>query len=41
MMETDNANETPSCNFAIAAAGNDFRNGPRGLDDHRQELLAK
>jgi hypothetical protein len=41
MMEPDNVNQTPSYDFAVAAAGGDIRNGPSGLDDHRQELLAE
>jgi hypothetical protein len=39
--ELDNVNETPSLNFAVAAAGGDIGNSPCGLDHHRQELLAK
>src|ERR1700682_6152114 len=41
MMEPDHVNETPSHNFTLVAAGRDICNGPRGLDDHGQELLAK
>jgi hypothetical protein len=41
MMEPDNVSQTPSYDFAVAAAGGDIRNGPRGLDDHGQELLAE
>jgi hypothetical protein len=39
--EPDNVNEAPSLNFAVAAAGGDIGNGPRGLDYYGQELLAK
>jgi hypothetical protein len=41
MMEPDNVNETPSHDFTPVAAGGDIRSGPRGIDDHRQELLAE
>jgi hypothetical protein len=41
MMEPDNVNETPSHDFTFVTAGGDIRNGPRGLDDHGQELLAE
>ena len=30
-----------SHDFAVVAAGGDICNGPRGLDDHGQELLAE
>jgi len=39
--EPDNVNETPTFNFAVAAAGSDIGNRPRGLDHYRQELLAE
>jgi hypothetical protein len=39
--EPDNVNETPSLNFAVAAAGGDIGNRPRGLDHFGQKLLAK
>jgi hypothetical protein len=39
--EPDNVNETPSQNRALVAAGGNGCNGPRGLDNHGQELLAK
>src|ERR1700751_694262 len=41
MMEPDHVSQTPSYDFAVAAAGGDIRNGPRGLDNHGQELLAE
>jgi hypothetical protein len=41
MMEPDNVSQTPSYDFAVAAAGGDIRNGPSGLDDLGQELLAE
>jgi hypothetical protein len=39
--EPDNVYETPSLNFAVAAAGSDVGNRPCGLDHYGQELLAK
>ncbi len=41
MMEPDNAKETPSLNFAVAATGGDISDRPCGLDHYGQELLAK
>jgi hypothetical protein len=41
MMEPDHVNEKPSDDFTLAAAGGDICDGPRGLDDHGQELLAE
>ena len=41
MMEPDNVNAAPSQDFTVAAAGGDICNGPRGLDDQGQELLAE
>jgi hypothetical protein len=41
MMEPDNVDETPSQDFTLAAAGGDICDGPRGLDNHGQELLAE
>jgi hypothetical protein len=41
MMEPDHVNETPSDDFALVAAGGNVCNGPRGLDDLGQELLAE
>jgi hypothetical protein len=40
-MEPDHVKETPSQDFTFAAAGGDICDGPRGLDDHGQELLAE
>jgi hypothetical protein len=39
--EPDNVNETPSLDFAVAAAGGDISDRPCGLDHYGQELLAK
>jgi len=39
--EPDNVNETPTFNFAVAAAGGDIGNRPRGLNHYGQELLAE
>jgi hypothetical protein len=41
MMEPDHVNEIPSHDFTLIAADGDICNGPRGLDDHRPELLAE
>ena len=41
MMEPDHVDETPSQDFALVAAVGDICDGPRGLDDHGQELLAE
>jgi hypothetical protein len=41
MMEPDHVNETPSHDFTFIAADSDICNGPCGLDDHGQELLAE
>jgi hypothetical protein len=41
MMEQDHVNETPSYDFTPVAVGGDVCNSPRGLDYHRQELLAE
>jgi hypothetical protein len=41
MMEPDHVNEKPSHDFSPATTGGDICNGPRGLDDHGQELLAE
>ena len=40
-MEPDHVKETPSRDFTVAAADGDICYGLRGLDDHRQELLAE
>ena len=40
-MEPDHVNETPSHDFTCVAAGGDICNGPGGLDNHGQELLAE
>jgi hypothetical protein len=40
-MEPDNVNETPSDDITVVAAGSDGRDGPCGLDDNGQELLAE
>ena len=40
-MEPDHVNETPSDDFTCVAAAGDIGNGPGGLDNHRQELLAE
>jgi hypothetical protein len=41
MMEPDHVKETPSQDFALAAADGDICNGLRGLDHLGQELLAE
>jgi hypothetical protein len=41
MMEPDHANETPSYDFTLVAAGGNVGNGACGLDNHGQELLAE
>jgi hypothetical protein len=40
-MEPDHVKEAPAFDFTFAAAGGDVGDGPCGLDDHRQELLAE
>jgi hypothetical protein len=41
MMEPDHVKENPDSDLISVAAGDDVGNGPRGLDDHGQELLAE
>jgi hypothetical protein len=41
MMEPDHAKETSSQDFTPVAADGDICDGPRGLDDYGQELLAE
>jgi hypothetical protein len=41
MMEPDNAEEESYRNFVLVAVGSAIRDGPSGLDDQRQELLAE
>jgi hypothetical protein len=41
IMEPEHVDQAPSHDFPLAAVRGDLRNGPSGLDDHRQELLAE
>jgi hypothetical protein len=41
MMEPDHVKEASIHDFAVVAAGGDICIGPRGLDNHGQELLAE
>ena len=40
-MEPDHVKETSIHDLAVVAAGGDICNGPRGFDNHGQELLAE
>jgi hypothetical protein len=41
MMEPDHVKESPSSDFTFVAVVSDIGDGPRGLDDNGQELLAE